>query len=155
MEPSQDIELEEIAPTIDCHALVGINTQTLEIEGYVKKKKVTVLIDNGSTHNFINCNLAKLLNCFIYTTTNFQVMVADGGTINCSWKCHNIKLSMKEYLSNNPIIAIQMGGVDIVLGVQWLQSLGTMALYFQELFMISPQKERNMKPEVHKGNPEK
>jgi hypothetical protein len=44
--------LEEITPTISCNALVGINTsQTLKIEGYIKKKKVIVLIDSGSTHN--------------------------------------------------------------------------------------------------------
>jgi hypothetical protein len=35
-----------------------------------------------------------------------------------------------------PMISIQMGGFDVVLGVQWLQSLGTMALNFQDLFMI-------------------
>jgi hypothetical protein len=29
-----------------------------------------------------------------------------------------------------------MGGVDFLLGVQWLQSLGTMALNFQDIFMI-------------------
>ena len=28
-----------------------------------------------------------------------------------------------------------MGGVDIVLGVQWLQSLGMVAFNFQELFL--------------------
>jgi hypothetical protein len=33
------------------------------------------------------------------------------------------------------MIVIQMGGVDVVLGVQWLQSLGTMALNFQYIFM--------------------
>ena len=32
------------------------------------------------------------------------------------------------------MISIAMGGVDVVLGVQWLQSLGTIAFNFQELF---------------------
>jgi hypothetical protein len=42
---------------------------------------------------------------------------------------------MEEYILDSPMVAIQMGDVDIVLGVQWLQSLGTMALNFQELFI--------------------
>ena len=62
-------------------------------------------------------------------------MVANGSTIKCSGKCHNIKLSMGEYVLNSPMIAIPMGGADVVLGVQWLQSLGMIAFNFQELFM--------------------
>jgi hypothetical protein len=62
-------------------------------------------------------------------------MIANGGTINCSGKCHKINLIMGEYVMNSPIIFIPMGGVDVVLGFQWLQSLGTMAFNFQELFM--------------------
>jgi len=47
--------------------LVGITTpQTLKIEGHIKKKKVIVLIDSDSTHNFIHCKVAKELNCFLY-----------------------------------------------------------------------------------------
>ena len=42
---------------------------------------------------------------------------------------------MGKYVLNNPIIVIPMGGFDVVLGVQWLQSLGTMAFIFQKLFM--------------------
>ena len=140
-EPSQTKEIEEITqeeitPTISCHALAGICTpQTLKIEGYIKKRKVTVLIDCGSTHNFIHCKLAKALNCFIYPAPEFQVMIANGGTINCSGKCHKINLTMGEYVLNSPMLAIPMGGVDVVLGVQWLQSLGTVAFNFLELFM--------------------
>jgi len=61
-------------------------------------------------------------------------MVSNGGTINCSKKCHNIKLTMGEYLLKSPMLSIPMGGANVVLGVQWLQSLGTVAFNFQELF---------------------
>jgi hypothetical protein len=115
-----------------CNALVGINTpQTLKIEGYAKNKKVIVLIDSGSTHNFIHYKLAKALNCFVYLAPEFQVMIVDGGTINISGKCNNINLSMGEYVMNSPMIAMPMGGANVVLGIQWLQSLGTMDFNFQ------------------------
>jgi hypothetical protein len=140
-EPSQDenveaISSEELTPTISCNALAGISTpQTLNIEGYTKNKKVIVLIDSGSTHNFIHYKLAKALNCFVYLAPEFQVMIADGGTINCSGKCNKINLTMGEYVMNIPMISIPMGGANVVLGIQWLQSLGTMAFNFQEIFM--------------------
>jgi hypothetical protein len=66
-EPSQDKNVEEIyskesTPMISCNALARISTlQTLKIEGYIKNKKVIVLIDSGSTHNFIHYKLAKAL----------------------------------------------------------------------------------------------
>ena len=102
--------------TISCNALARITTpQTLKIEGHIKKKKVIALIDSGSTHNFIHCKVAKELNCFLYLAPEFEVMVANGGSINCSGKCHNIKLTMGEYVLNSPMISIPMGGVDVVL----------------------------------------
>jgi hypothetical protein len=123
-EPSQDeniesISSEKLTPTILCNALSGISTpQTLKIKGYIKNKKVIVLIDSGSTHNFIHYKLAKDLNCFVYPVSEFQVMIANGGTINFSGKCNNINLTMGEYVMNSPMIAIPMSGADFVLGIQ-------------------------------------
>ena len=66
-EPLRGDNLEVITPTIYCHGLVVINTpRYLKIEGYIKNKKVTLLIDFGSTHNFIHYKVAKDLNCFGY-----------------------------------------------------------------------------------------
>jgi hypothetical protein len=79
-----------------------------------------------STHNFIHYK-AKDLNCFVYPTPEFQVMIA-GGTINCLGKCNKININMGEYVMNSPMIVIP-------LGIQCLQSLGTMAFNFQELFI--------------------
>ena len=60
-------------------------------------------------------------------------MVEHGGTTNFSRKCHNIKITMGEYLLNIQMLSIPMGESD-VLGVKWLQSLGTVAFNFQEIF---------------------
>jgi hypothetical protein len=120
LEPSQDPNLEETTPTISCHASARIATPpTLQIQGYIKIKKVTVLIYSGSTHNFINYKLAEDLNGFIYDATEFRVMIENGATINCPGKCHSIKLNMGEYFLDITIISIQMGVSDVVLGVQW------------------------------------
>jgi hypothetical protein len=35
---------------------------------------------------------------------------------------------------NSPMIPIPMGGVDVVLGIQWLQSLGIVAFNFLRTF---------------------
>jgi len=41
-------------------------------------------------------------------------MVENRGTINCSRKCHNIKLSMGEYVLKSPMLSIPMEGVGFV-----------------------------------------
>jgi len=77
------LEKEEIILTISCNELNEITTpQTINIERHTNKKKVKVLIDLGNTNNFIHCKIAKELNFFLYATSQCQVMVARGGTIN-------------------------------------------------------------------------
>jgi len=41
---------------------------------------------------------------------------------------------MWEYLLDSPMISIQMSGVDVLLGIQWLKSLGTMDINFSRTF---------------------
>jgi hypothetical protein len=49
------------------HALDNINTpQTLKLQEYIKNKMLTILIDFGSTDNFINYKLTKDLNSFVF-----------------------------------------------------------------------------------------
>ena len=94
-----------------------------------------MLIDSCSTHNFIHCKIAKELNFFLIPALECQVMVENGETINLSRNFHNIKLTMGEYVFNIPMLSIPMGGVDVILGFQWLQSLRIIAFNFQELFL--------------------
>ena len=123
-----------MSPTISCNSLAGITTpRTLKIEGHIKKKKLIVLIYSGSTHNFIHCKVAKELNCFLYPAPECQVMVSNGGTINFSRKCHNIKLTMGEYVLNSPILS---NALHDMVGLISSSSRGWFLVYILFLFIF-------------------
>ena len=62
-------------------------------------------------------------------------MVAHGRKIDNVVKCHNVKLQMQEYSLESDFFVVLLGGVDIVLGIQWLQTLGTSSANHQEHFI--------------------
>ena len=54
-------------------------------------------------------------------------MVADGKKIDNVGKC-------QEYNLESDFLAVPLGGIDVVLGIQWLQTLGTGSANHQEHF---------------------
>ena len=62
-------------------------------------------------------------------------MVADGKKIDNVGKCHKVKLQMQEYNLELDFLAVPLGGIDVVLGIQWLQTLGTYSANHQEHFI--------------------
>jgi len=80
-------------PIISLHALKGISSpQTLKISGFLKHIPVVVLIDSGSSHNFIHKKVIEVFHFFVWAISNFQVLIVDGGTMKCEGCCENIKL---------------------------------------------------------------
>jgi hypothetical protein len=71
----------------------------------------------------------------VYPTTHFQVLVSSGGSIDCGGKCDKIKLSMGKYNLSSLMYVIHIGGVDVVLWIQWLRTLGTINTNYNELCM--------------------
>eukprot|EP00253_Pinus_taeda_P029117 PITA_29117 len=123
-------------PVISLHALARISSpQTLKIRGFIKHRLVVVLIDSGSTHNFIHQRVAEAVHCFVRAVSNFQVQIVDGGTMKCECRCENVKLQMGDYQLKTHMFAIHIGGCNIVLGVEWLLTLGPIIMDFQELYM--------------------
>ena len=62
-------------------------------------------------------------------------MVVDGNKIDNVGKCHKVKLQMQEYNLESNFFVVPLGGVDVVLGIQWLQNLGTYSANHQEHFI--------------------
>ena len=94
-----------------------------------------VLFNSESTHNFIDTRVEKHLNMFIYPTASFQVSILGNKTTPCDRKCHKVELAIKDHKLRSPMYAMTIGRVDIVLGAQWLERLGTFRLNLREQFI--------------------
>ena len=128
------VELEE--PIISLHAIVGISTlHTLKINGYIKHRSVVVLIDIDNTHNFFRHWVTEEVNCFVRPISNFQNLITNGGTMKCGGYYENVKLQMGDYHLKIHMFSIFIGGCDIVLGVEWIHTLGPITMDYQELYM--------------------
>jgi len=99
--------------------------KTLKLRGHVKIENATILIDTRSTHNFIDIHVENRLNLFVYPVAYIRVMVADDKRIDGVRKFHKVKLQIEDYKLESGFYTVPLGGVDIVLGAQWLLTLGT------------------------------
>ncbi|KAL6347721.1 hypothetical protein AAG906_026250 [Vitis piasezkii] len=90
-----------IEPEISLHVLTGWSIpRTMRIKAQIGHHELEVLIDRGSTHNFHSAKMAKIL--------QLSVILTD--CLSFEWLMVAIS-SVRE-------------GLDLVLGVQWLEQLG-------------------------------
>ena len=50
---------------------------------FVRKRPLHILVDLGSTHNFLNMNVAKNLGCKLEEVGPIRVDVANGSSLSC------------------------------------------------------------------------
>ena len=62
-------------------------------------------------------------------------MIANGGTLPCKGKCHNVCIFIGYYNLRSDMFSLPLGGCDVVLGAQWLRTLGPILWDFAELWM--------------------
>jgi hypothetical protein len=126
----------EVEPVISLNDLTGFFApQTLKLIGYIKHRNFIILVDSGSTHNFIHRHIAQETHCYIHVINNFQIMIVNGGSMKCGGSCENVCLQIGDYHLKSHMFAIDMGSCDIVLGADYLRTLGPILMDFKELTM--------------------
>ncbi|XP_075098837.1 uncharacterized protein LOC142175749 [Nicotiana tabacum] len=130
LEPAQPIEQMEIF----IHALNGsLGYRTLKVTGYHAKKALNILIDTGSSHNFIDPDLVHHLECKIRSTTPQMVAAANGNMMvdrmcTITWLLQGAEFSAE-------FLLLPLGSCGVVLAVQWLLTLGDIKMNFKKLTM--------------------
>ena len=107
----------------------------MRVRGFLKKLPLTILIDCGNTHNFIDPRISKQDDCFVHPCSSFEAIIANGGTLPCKGKCRNVRISIGDYILCSDMFSLPLGGCDVVLGAQWLCTLIPILWYFAKLSM--------------------
>lgn len=76
------------------------------------------------SHNFISTDIVKALKIPIDRSSRFKVQVSDGYNEKGAGTCHNVALEMQGVKVKQNFYPFDLGGTNVVLGVEWLESLG-------------------------------
>ena len=128
---SQDKEVE-----ITLYALTGTPTPgSIRVRGMVNGNGLVILIDTGSTYNFVDASLIYGLQLRIDVSKVLEVKVANGSVVKSLGFCSNVPVCIQGVKFCIQFHVLALGGYDVVLGTQWLSTLGEIQWNFRFLTM--------------------
>ncbi|KAA8524548.1 hypothetical protein F0562_010971 [Nyssa sinensis] len=135
-QPTEEIHEELFEPEITLHALTRWTApKTMRLAARIGFHDVIVLIDSGSTHNFISERMANLLRLPVVPTEAFTVRVASGTNLRCQGRFEDVKVDLQGTIFSLTLYSLPLTGLDVVLGIQWLELLGSVVCDWKRLTM--------------------
>lgn len=86
-------------------------------------------------HNFLNVQLVRKGKFKLHSGSALKVQVANGQQLKCLGKCLKITFQLAGYSINSDFFALQLEDFDVLLGVQWLKTLGPIVWNYDSLTM--------------------
>lgn len=126
----------KLALTIFRVAASHTEVRTMKLEGNINGASVLVLIDSGATHNFISPTVVEALGLHMVSSTPLGVCLGDGHRILTLGKCKGLQLTLGGFNISFDAYVLELGGVDVILGVVWLETLGKVTMDWKEMYMV-------------------
>jgi hypothetical protein len=137
----EDDEEEEVDEVIECSALTGsppgpgislyaatgVRRQvfhTMKIFVSIGDAVAMAVLNSGSSHNFIDAAMARRAGVRLRGRTGLSVAVANGDRVAATGKAAAQQIFIAGEPFSIDLYGLPLGDYDMVLGVQWLGSLG-------------------------------
>ena len=105
------------------------------MRGVLQGQRCTVLIDGGATHNFIDCKLFERRGLLTEEFEGFTLVVARGGCMECTKWIPKLHITLGNYNLSDDFFVVDVPDTNIVLGVQWLYSIGKYSTDYRTMEM--------------------
>ncbi|XP_073225787.1 uncharacterized protein [Cicer arietinum] len=109
---------------------------TMKVEGCLQGAPILVLIDSGATHNFISTNVVEALGLPMVHSTPSGVKLGDDHRVRTMGRCKGIQIDVGMVQICFDAHVLKLGGVDLILGVVWLETLGKVTMDWKEMSMV-------------------
>jgi hypothetical protein len=115
------------APTISLHALTRIQPcsgRTMQVMVFINGAQLSALLDSGSTHNFVDSSATMRAGLALMPQSGLRIAVANGDRVSSPDCCRDLCITIGGEPFSLDCYSLDLGSFDMVLGVQWLKSLG-------------------------------
>lgn len=121
----ESVHSESTMMALSLNSFLGNSSPTTtKVRGSINRNRVVVMVDSGATHNFISP--ATVAKCKLTTTTdaNWEVLLGTGLSVQSTGVCKNVQMLLPTMTFQADFVVLDLGNVDVILGVQWLRTLG-------------------------------
>ncbi|GKC98876.1 retrotransposon-related protein [Tanacetum coccineum] len=131
-------------PHISLNAISGVNTfQTMRVKGHINNQPINILIDCGSTHNFLDITTAKQIGCPVKESYPLQVTVPGGNFLTSSHACKGLTWKLQGETFQSNMMLIPLGRKVAIRGapqpaLQWMQGKQLSAKLFSMALCVYP-----------------
>lgn len=104
-------------------SMVGFDSsKTMKLMRNIQGKEIIILVDSGATYNFLSNKLVQELGLPVQAAKYFVVLGDDRKTQGVG-HCRGVKLTMNDIPMQLDFLPFWLGGIDVILGVDWLKNL--------------------------------
>ncbi|KAK2417448.1 hypothetical protein QL285_039746 [Trifolium repens] len=133
VEEEEEVEGEMSLMNLDQFSCLENNKpQSIKLRGKIQEVPVVVLIDSGATHNFVSHDLVKKMNWPVDDSSTMNIKLGDGSCSRTQGACKDLKIDMEGMKIEVDVQLFELGGVDVVLGIDWLRTLGDMIVNWKK-----------------------
>lgn len=109
--------------------------KAFRMNGQVGDKMLVMLVDSGSSHSFVNTEMARNWAGVQLMKQPLKVKVADGAVTVCDKELPVCEYKIQGVLFRSTFKLFPLGCYDIILGMDWLESRGLMTVNWTDKTM--------------------
>lgn len=110
-------------------------SKTMKLFGQIGSTCVVLMVDSGASQCFVSKKLAQCLALPLCSIDPFHVKLGDGRCLQTSGLCKDLSINLGPLTISLDCYVFPLGGIDVILGISWLETLGNVKMNWQALTM--------------------